>query len=29
MAMLYPMFHAGNLDGQIEILRRFKEAAKG
>jgi probable F420-dependent oxidoreductase len=29
MAMLYPMFHAGNIDGQIDILRRFKEVAEG
>jgi len=29
MVMLYPMYRIRNLDGHIETLRRFKEAASG
>lgn len=29
MAMLYPMWQVNGVDGQIEILRRFKDAAGG
>src|SRR5258706_6541560 len=29
MVMLYPMYRISNFDGQIEILRRFKEVASG
>jgi len=29
MAMLYPMFNAGGVDGQIQILREFKDAVSG
>ena len=29
MVMLYPMWEINGVDGQIEILRKFKEVADG